>query len=325
MRCDNERPNKIVWITWERQIRNRSMAKALEVPLFEIVSLRSRVIRYIYCICRTFTIVINRKPLVVICQNPSVVLTCFLLFLRAIYSFKVVIDAHYGGVEAYNGSKIFQWVLGYCNNGADLVIVTNKEHARYLKRLGAKIFVCPDPLPDLSEFRVKSGVIPRKVFFICSFDPDEPYIEVFEAAKSLKNNGFSFFVSSDYKKANVIPADYPLVTFLGFVSEREFYNHLFSSELVIDLTENENCLVCGAYESLAAGKPVILSDQKVLRQYFTGGAVFTENSCKAIEDAVKNAYANKQKLRDECVAWVKENRHEMHSRLQSLREILLSL
>lgn len=316
---------KIIWITWERQIRNHSMSKALGVPLFEILSNRKRIPRYVSCISRTVALIGQKRPSVVVCQNPSLVLSILLLRLRPFLGFKVVIDAHFGGVEAYNRSKTLQRVLNHCNRSADLVIVTNEGHARYINRLGGKTFICPDPLPDLSRFRSEKKEVPRKVFFICSFDPDEPYLEVFKAAKVLNQDGFRFFVSGDFRKAGISPRDFPRVEFLGFAPENEYYRHLFSSQLVVDLTDNDNCLVCGAYEALEAEKPLVLSNRKALQEYFTEGTVFTANNSQAIVSAIRRAYAERRELREACRQWARHAKDEMRSRINLLYNTLRTL
>ncbi len=317
--------SKMLWITWEKQLRNRSMSSALGAPLCEVFSSHGRIIRYMACISRTVVLLLRERPAIVICQNPSVVLTFFLLKIRHFLGFRVAIDAHYGGIEAYNGSNTFQRVLDHCNRSADLVIVTNKNHAERIRRLGGREFVCSDPLPDLSRYRFQGADVARKVFFICSFDVDEPYTEVFRAAEMLAPEGFRFYVSGNYRKGGISPADFAHVKLLGFVPEAEFYHHLFTSQVVIDLTDNENCLVCGAYEALEAGKPLVLSKKKALLEFFTGGTVFTENQATAIASAVRCAYADRSRLATECGQWVSLARAEMRERISNLGRILENL
>lgn len=313
---------KILWLTWETQVRNRSMSRELGVPLFIILSDRGRLARYASSISQTVALLCREKPSVVICQNPSIVLTLLLLWLRPFFGFKIGIDAHFGGIDASNGSEAPQWVLDYCNRTAEFVIVTNESHAHRVRSLGGKPFVCPDPLPDLAEHRGQGAEIPHKVFFICSFDIDEPYREVFYAAKILAPEGFHFFVSGNYRKGGITPEDFPHVELLGFVPEPEYYGHLFSSQLVVDLTENDNCLVCGAYEALVAAKPLVLSRKKALEEYFTGGTVFTENKAAEIAAAVRVAYAERSRLAEESRQWVIRAREEMKERMARLNNSL---
>ena len=317
--------NKFLWITWEVQIRNRSMSNGLHIPLYEILSDSVRILRFLNCIRRTIFLLFRERPSVVVGQNPSIILTILLLGLRPILGFKVVIDAHFGGVDASNGSMASQRVLNWCNRTAELVIVTNENHAQFIRGLKGNAFICPDPLPDLAKFSGLVEIIHKKVFLICSYDIDEPFQEVFKAAEILVSKGFRFSVSGNYRKAGISPLDYRHVNLLGFVTEEEFYMHLFSSELVVDLTNNEDCLVCGAYEALAAEKPLILSKKRVLLEYFTGGTVFTENQATQIAEAVQKAYSVRRQLVEDAKHWKIQARKDMQERMFSLRCLLEKL
>jgi glycosyltransferase involved in cell wall biosynthesis len=298
------------------------MARELEIPLFEVLSDRNRFLRYVICIGATIAHLWNQKPSVVICQNPSIALTFFLLCIRHFFGFKLGIDAHFGGIDATNGSKAPQCVLDWCNRSADLVIVTNERHSFYVRNLGGKVFICPDPLPDLSRYSDGVVLISKKIFVICSYDVDEPFREVFKAAKELVEEGFCFTVSGKYQKAGISPQEFPYVDLLGFVAEDDFYRQLFSSQVIVDLTDNDDCLVCGAYEALAAYKPLVLSRKIALQSYFTGGTVFTENNASDIANAVRFAFAERERLMEEAYQWVLHSKEEINSRMLELTKIL---
>lgn len=316
---------KIIWITWESQIRNKSMTSLLGVPLFEILSGKGRLARYAECIRRTLAVLRDQKPDVVVCQNPSLVLTILLLRLRRVFGFRLVIDAHFGGVESYNNSPALQRVLDACNRSANLVIVTNPAHAQIVSSAGGRAFVCPDPLPDLSKYTDKINEVERKCFFICSYDVDEPYLEAFRAADLLWEEGFRLVVSGDYSKVGIYPSAFPRVSFLGYVPTDEYYRELFSAQVIIDLTEHANCLVCGAYEAMAAGKPLILSKQPSLEEYFGLGTVFAHNEATSIARAVRHAYAHYSQLAGDVAKWTTKARLEGSARIATLSDRLQEL
>jgi len=162
----------VIWITWENQMRNRSMSNALGIPLYVIDYKGSRYKRYIYCMIETFKILFREKPRVVFAQNPSIVLNYFLLVMRLFFHYKFISDAHFGGVEAFNGSQLFQMALDFNNRHADAVIVTNSDHARHVEEIGGIALICEDPLPDLSMYSEPSSKDGKIVFFICSYDID---------------------------------------------------------------------------------------------------------------------------------------------------------
>lgn len=294
---------KAIWITWEHQIRNRSMAAMLGADLHAITHSGARLPRYLYCAYKTIATVYREKPDVVFAQNPSIVLNYLLLLARVLLRYTFVADAHFGGVVAYNGNPLFQKALDISNRLADLVIVTNQDHAAHVKSIGGQSLVCEDPLPDLARYNSGGNPEDKSVFFICSFDIDEPYESAFDAASELSVDNFKFYVSGNYAKVGINPSAYPLVNFLGFVPEKHFYERLYRSDIVLDLTEHENCLVCGAYEAMAAERPLVTSDRACLRAYFDKGTVFTAHDSKSIAEAIRGAYQDRFRLRDEIREW----------------------
>jgi glycosyltransferase involved in cell wall biosynthesis len=293
---------KAIWITWEHQIRNKSMAAMLGADLHVILHGGGRLRRYFRCASESLATVRREKPDLVFAPNPSIALNYLLLIARFLYQYTFVTDAHFGGITAYNGNHFFQKALDICNRSADLVIVTNKNHASHVKSVGGNALVCEDPLPDLSRY-VSGKPADKTVFFICSFDVDEPFESVFEAARILEGDHFRFHVSGNYSKVGIDPTDYPQADFLGFVAEHQFYERLFQSDVVLDLTEHENCLVCGAYEAMAAERPLVTSDRACLREYFDRGVIFTRHDSASIAEAVKAAYRERFRLREEIQEW----------------------
>ena len=313
---------KAIWITWENQIRNKSMSEMLGVDLHVISHGGGRFRRYLRCSFETIAMVCREKPKVVFAQNPSIVLNYLLLLWRYLYQYTFVTDAHFGGVTAYNCNYLFQKALDLCNRSADLVIVTNKEHAAYVKSVGGNAIVCEDPLPEIGKYDSSGKTSDKSVFFICSFDIDEPYTSVFEAARLLAADNYKFIVSGNYAKVGIDPRNYPQVNFMGFVPDQQFYELLFQSEVVLDLTEHENCLVCGAYEAMAAERPLVTSDRACLREYFDQGAIFTQHDCESIAEAIKTAYRERFRLREKIREWKERTLSVQNKRKAMLRTAL---
>jgi glycosyltransferase involved in cell wall biosynthesis len=274
---------------------------------------------------RTLATIREKRPDVVIATSPSIVLGFFLLLLRKWCGFELISDAHYFGVRAANGGPMLQGLLDFHNTRADLVIVTNESQARFLSGLGARTYLCQDPLPEI-PFSPQAFVSPgeKSVFLICSFDADEPYEAAFNAFSSLHEQGFTLFVSGNYKKAQTLLSRFPWVRFLGFLSNDEYYGYLRSSSVIMDLTTMEDCLVCGAYEALAAGKPLIVSRTIALRDYFGDAVILTDNTPGAIRESVLSAFAQRYELSQRAKDWVSRNQPYMDERVASLRALLSS-
>jgi glycosyltransferase involved in cell wall biosynthesis len=289
-----------IWVTWEDQRRNRELSRSLGVELHElreIDGIENRLVKYAVGIQRTFSLFRRRGARLVFCQNPSLVLTLFTILLKRIYGYRVVVDAHNAGLfPAQERWRLLAGVSRLVLRRADLTIVTNDRLKEHVERNGGKPFVLPDKIPDLPE---KKGVKLRgaeNLLFICSYADDEPYSVVFEAAKGLRED-IVVYVTGNYKKRDLDPSAMPEnVVLTGFLPEELYSQMLHSVDATIDLTTRENCLVCGAYESVAAGKPMVLSNTRALKEYFSMGAVYADHAVEDMRRAMREVLARKREL-----------------------------
>jgi glycosyltransferase involved in cell wall biosynthesis len=217
------------------------------------------------------------------------------------------VDSHNDGV---NPSKIilkyFIFIYTYFQREADLTVVTNLGLARIVQQNGGNSFVLPDKVPHLQRSKNIQLKGEYNFTYICSFEDDEPYREIIQAAKI--NTNLFFYITGDYKKCPpaLLQQAGENIVFTGFLSDRDYCNLLFSSDFIIDLTDYENCLVCGAYEAVAAEVPLILSDTKALRTYFSKGVVFTKNNVNDIAEKVNSAIERKEVMEKEIQQLKKE-------------------
>ena len=109
---------------------------------------------------------------------------------------------------------------------------------------------------------------------------------------------------------------------LGFLPTDEYYRYLLSASVVMDLTTVEDCLLCGAYEALAAEKPLILSRTRALEEYFGSGVVLTDNTSDAIRESVRWAYACRDELAERAKAWVAQNNPYIDERIAGLHALV---
>ncbi len=195
-----------------------------------------------------------------------------------------------------------------------------------MERLGGRPYVCPDPLPDFpAPAATRVQVADRSALLVCSFTFDEPYLEVFEAFRGLREDGFMLYVSGNYRRAGIEPGQYPWVQFLGWVEDDVYLDYFRSCALIIDLTTAEDCLVCGAYEAMALRRPLILSDSLALSGYFGQACVLTANIATSIATSVREAFEHRGALSDRANAWVGENQRYMDERVRTLRATLAKL
>lgn len=313
----------MLWIDWGQHRRTHSLSGRLGANLHEVCIGGSRLSRYAQSVFQTFKIIRNTRPDVVIATIPSVVLGLALLVFRRWFGFKLVFDAHYFGVKAVRFGWLLQRYLNFQNTRADLVIVTNDAQAGFLSGLGAKTYVCQDPLPQLPDFPLSVAIKPElSALLICSFDIDEPYEVVFEAFRELQEQGITLFVTGNEKKAGIDPMRFPWVRFLGFVPDAEYYGYLTACTVIIDLTTFEDCLVCGAYEAIAARKPLVVSKTAALSAYFGSAVVLTDHTASAIRNALQTAFAQREELIEKTGSWIALNEIYMKERVSKLTALL---
>jgi len=280
-----------IWITWENQRRNRSTSKELGFKLYEVICDSNRFLRYPISIYKTFQIIAKERPVVVAVQNPSLILVTTSLIYRKLFGFILVVDSHNAGIKPFEGKKWWANLLAkLAIRGADLTIVTNDLLADYVKKIGGKAAILPDPIPDLAcEKSIQKSRNEQSIDVVCisSWADDEPYLEVIKAASILPPNIRIHLTGKSRDKEKKYSGDFPgNIILTGFLSDKDYITLLCNADLTMVLTTRDDCMVCGAYESIAVCKPLILSDTPVLRSYFGDHAYYTDNYANAIADKI---------------------------------------
>jgi len=286
---------KAVWITWEEQRRNKPIAEEIGAQFYELSEIRkhSTIVRYIVGLWKTFNIFRKERPTSVIVQNPSFVLAVGAILMRAFFGYKLGIDTHNGGFGANTKSKLLISILRWIQRNADFIIAHNDGIKDEMKQYGGRFVVLPDKIPVIKRPETPMYLEPGVNFmFICSFSPDEPWRQVIQAFKHLPED-YNLYVTGNYEKVNINPNDYPAnIHFLGRIPWDDFDGMLYSADVIIDLTTRENCLLCGAYEAVACGTPLVLSDTHTLKDYFYKGASYAGNTTGDIIFAIQNMIFN---------------------------------
>ena len=319
---------KAIWITWENQRRNRSMSTQAQAELHELsYPGRNRLLRYLNLGMETLKIIAREKPAVVFYQNPSIALASIVTVYRkfAGQPFQLVGDFHNAGVFPPVGQGLAKWIA----RNSDLVIVTNAQLQNVLDHWGAKSIAIPDPIPELDE-HISETQAPsprRKILFICSWAEDEPIAEVFRAAHHLLHSGqaLEIHITGRPKLQRFIPDGVvpENIKLMGYLSDEDFERELHEADAILDLTTRDNCMVCGAYEGVAAEKPLILSGNQATRDYFNKGVLFTDNSAIDIAERMIELAVNYDELSRQIVQLKKELQQRQHSTFQTLQTLLL--
>jgi glycosyltransferase involved in cell wall biosynthesis len=318
-----------IWITWEDHRRTRGLCDYFQVDLRVLSTRRSGIGRYLELVPRTFQTVRAVRPDIVIVQSPSIILALVTVLWRRILGYRVVVDAHNEAVEPFiNPSAPFRWLTNFLLRHTDLTIVTNRALADIVISHGGRAAVLPDRIPEAPQSARRSGArnADFTVAVIATFASDEPIHNVLDAAARLRAS-VRFTITGDSNKlpAKVRESVPDNVTFCGFVSEQAYWALLANVNLVVDLSCIDNCLVCGGYEALSVGTPLLLSNSRASREHFRTAARYTDNSTDSIVAEIEEARGEIDDLRENVVAVRDQLRHEWNDVAERIRCAIISL
>jgi glycosyltransferase involved in cell wall biosynthesis len=294
-------------LTWLDHRRTLELCAGLNIELIVYTTRLRGALRYLLLGMRTLLLLLRRRPQVLLVQNPSLVLAALALLLRPVLRYRLVVDAHNEAVHPFTHKQGWLlWLSRKVIRGADLTIVTNRFLAEDITRLGGRPFTLPDRVPSppavTGDAAIESLNLRADRFnavLIATFGSDEPCAEVFAA---VTGTDIELYVTGNTRRLNQATAAAAAaaanVHFTGFLEEHAYWSLLRAADAIIDLSLKENCLVCGSYEALALGKPMLLSDSPASRELFGASAVFTDNTVADIRRALERLRAERASLRE---------------------------
>jgi hypothetical protein len=297
----------MMWISWERHRRTLELCDYLDIKPTIYDNDFPFWFRYIYNSIKSWISVHAAKPEVLFVQNPSIILTFLACMLKFFYNYKLIVDAHNIAIIQENKHKYICSIYRFLQRKSDLTIVTNKALADLVVKNGGKPFILPDRIPKYPV--VERSILGGKfnIAYICSYKSDEPIRDVVNAARKFDKNVYFYITGNINNCPQDIKSNLPEnIILTGFLTENDYWKLIISVDLIIDLTFRENCLVCGAYEAVAAEKPMVLSNTKTLKGHFDKGAVFTDNEEVSIKNTISFAMLNYNRLNSEVKVLKKE-------------------
>jgi glycosyltransferase involved in cell wall biosynthesis len=232
---------------------------------------------------------------------------------------RYVIDAHTGVFD----DPRWTWLLPlsrFLARGAVANIVTNRHLADQVGAWGAKALIIPDvpvQFAAVPPARLGAGV---HVAVVNTFSQDEPLEEILAAAARLPD--VRFHVTGDPGHARrACPAQLPTnARYTGWLSDEDYAALLFASDAVMCLTTHDHTMQRGAYEAMAAGKPLITSQWQLLRETFDEGTVHVPAVAAQIADAVLWTMKERSSLAEGMLRLRRRRLAAFESHIASLRE-----
>jgi glycosyltransferase involved in cell wall biosynthesis len=309
-------------LAWTAHRRTTGLCGGLDLELVVLKTGLRGPVRFLPLSLRTAALLLRRRPRILLVPNPSLVLSVLAVVLRPLLRYRLVVDAHNEAVMPFIHQqrwlrRLSRWIV----RKADLTIVTNRALAGAVEEQGGQAFTLPDRIPETSARRHQRLEGEFNAVLIATFAPDEPLDAVFEAVRAAN---VELYVTGNYRKLDeaTLRSVPPNVRFTGFLSEEEYWELLRSADAIIDLTLMDNCLVCGAYEALAVGKAMLLSNNEASVELFGESALYTDNTPNHIRHMLGQLRTERERLENAVFVKRAELTASWVTRAQGLTDIL---
>lgn len=274
-------------------------------------------IKYALQSFRTLQILIVEKPMAVHVQNPPVICSLIVYIYCYLSGGGYVIDHH----SAAFGS-VWDWALPVQKKlarAAMVNIITNQFWADIVQSWDAEALIMGDAILDLPEATGYPVSDEFNIAFISTYSLDEPFEEVFDAAKEVRD--VQFYITGDSRgvKTDVLDHIPSNVILTGFLPEDQYVGLLRSVDGVMVLTTRDHTLQMGGCEAVAVGQPIITSDWPFLKKFFNLGTVHVKNDADSIRDGINHLRTKHDILKREISELRLNRRQEWENQLSELR------
>lgn len=281
----------LVWGPPSLGPRSRVFSRELGIEALHFVYLETKrglittPARYFYQGIQTLRLLFHIGPKIVFVQSPPSLAVMFVYLYCMLTGSQYLIDAHSAAfllpIWTYPG-----WLHRYIARRAVATIVTNNHFRKIVESWGGAAFVLRDIPTDFPE--AVPPILSKKfnIAVINTFSPDEPLDQIIDAAIALEKVHFYITGKKSNAPANILAAAPDNVHFTDFLPDECYYALLRSSDAVMCLTTRDHTMQRGACEALSLGKPIIVSDWPILRNYFQKGTVYVANTKEAIFQGV---------------------------------------
>lgn len=319
-------PQRSLFLSWvSHSTRSASLGGALGAELhFVDAGRRLGVFKYLPRAWRSWRLLTQRRPELVICMNPPYFVALVAWAYCRRYRARMVLDSH---TAAFDQPR-WVWMLPLHRalaRRAALSIVTNEGLAARVRRWGGEAEIVSDipyTLPE-GDFPLPADVF--AVVFISTFAADEPLAEVLAAARELGD--MRFFVTGNAAKADpaLMAAKPANLEFTGFLSREAYAGLLRGASAIMALTTRNFTMQRGGSEAITAGRPLVTSDWPVLKQIFHRGALHVDNRAESIVRALRELQADYPRYQREIGEMATEREANWRRTHDALRQRLPEL
>jgi len=278
-------------------------------------------IRYLVQAWKTWWVLCREQPEVIFIQNPPIFAVVMASLYARCYGAHYVIDSH---TAAFISSR-WSWSVGlhrFLSSRALVTIVHNTSQEKIINRWGCRYFVLEDPVgvyPTVESFSFDGQF---NAVVVSSFDTDEPLDVVFEAATTLPI--VTFYVTGDNSRCDptLLKKKPDNCRLTGYIPYQQYIGLLRGADVIIDLVDNSDTLLCGAFEAVSIGTPLIVSDWPVLRECFPIGTVHIPNTVEGVREGVRRALQENVQLRQEILHLREQHQVEWLHKFMEFQHLL---
>jgi glycosyltransferase involved in cell wall biosynthesis len=108
------------------------------------------------------------------------------------------------------------------------------------------------------------------------------------------------------------------IQFPGYVDDIEYRELVANASVVVALTTRAHTMQRGGYEAIAAGRPLVTSNFKELRDYFGDAAQYAESTAASISQAVTSVLSNHQLYVERMRTLARTRHDEQESEISKL-------
>jgi glycosyltransferase involved in cell wall biosynthesis len=272
---------------------------------------------------KTWWVLYQQRPSAVLVINTPVFapLCVYLYCFVARIPFAMNVHGHTLSGRKWGWSRPLQHFLA---KKAVVNLVGTTTYMQTFQSWGARTLFLEDPPLEIPQEFYNNTKFGDKynITVVSTFAGDEPLDLVLESAQRLPE--VLFFILGDtrlVKKEFIQQAPHNIV-FPGYLKGDDYWMQLLSSHAVMTLTTNPYSLVAGGLEGMYVGKPLILSRQPALIDYFIKGTVFIDHTVESMVAGIQQVQENEFTLTRESSELAAEKRARWESAFREFVKIL---
>lgn len=317
--------SNMIVIAWAERLDNSAdFAKRLGKPFFGIYfHLKSDSpllvpFRYFLQTIKTWQILLAQRPTLIHVTNPPIFATMNVFIYCKLFGSRYLLCTHPPALY----SRKWSWtvpLLRFFARHALINILDQERFKTLFESWGARVVVLTKMPRSYSPSDIPPSVDGKyTITVVNTFAPDEPLEPILSAAKNLPDIQFYVLGNLNLADREMISIAPKNITFTGWLSHDLYWEQLKYSRAVMTLTTYPHSLLAGGTDGMAIGRPIILSRQPALTEYFNKGTIFVENTAESIIEGVRQLRHDENRWQKEILELATEKRQLWEKNFQEL-------